>query len=395
MAKEKSGDVLTRIEQEEADAEALRLAAYKRPDDADTAGNAASSTDENQAASVAQSKADSAAQSSASSDQGGTGGGQETSEQKAERERLAEETRRAAEAEGKDYKAMYSTLQGKYDAEVPRLSAQLKDAMDAVKSWRDYASGLEERQKALEEEVRTLRTVQAQKGSTETIDLDLSKNPDLASVLVDYPGLKSVLAGVEQERQDRLKEIEDLRKKVDAQGPAGEAETAAQKDQRFRLDMLTLVGRDWEVIDHDPEFTKFLQVEVPYTGKTRLQMVQEASKNRDAESVSKFFNDFRAARQAAAGAAASAAAHTDTGAGANAGAGGRKVDDFVSPPRQKGAGHGPTGGGNVPPTYTREDYNRFTNETIRGKFKPENWGGKTESELDKIFDKMIADRTLA
>ncbi len=377
----KSGDILKQIEEGDAEAEKLRLAAYTAPADGETPVEGApvdtgvTPTEETPAAATP-------------SDQV-PGEGTETPEQKAERERLEREAAAAADA-GKDFKALYDTLQGKYNAEVPRLSEQIRDANEAVKSWREYATSLEERQKALEEEVRTLRTTAARpEEKVKTADLDLSKNPELSSLLVDYPGMKVLLDEFQQERNQYKKMIEDLEKKANANAPTSETVTEAQRLERFRLDMVTLVGRDWEVIDHDPKFVEFLQVPVPYTGKTRLQIIQEASKNRDANSVAQFFNDFKAARTTAPAAAAQ-----PNGSGTGDETGKRKVDDFVSPPKPKGAGHeAPKGPANAP-EYTREDYNRFADEVIRRKFNPAKWGGKTEAELDKIFDTMIANRTL-
>jgi hypothetical protein len=54
---------------------------------------------------------------------------------------------------------------------------------------------------------------------------------------------------------------------------------------------------DWRTIDETREFEMWLNDKIPYTKVTKRQVIEEASRNFDGETVAKFFIDYKASFQ--------------------------------------------------------------------------------------------------
>lgn len=299
----------------------------------------------------------------------------------------------AAKKKDKDtFEQKYLTLKGKYDKELPKAAADLKLIRVELKKWQDYAASLEGKIAELNEKLKAKAPpAEEPEKKTGKPKVDLA-DPELSTLLADYPGAGKILEAFEAQRKADEETIKGLLAKIESSGSKFEkieTDVKESKSVGFERDMIALVGKDWRSTDADPKFLEWLGEEIPYTGKTKLTLLQAAVAALDATTVARFFNDYLATREDPP--AEEETPGEDTGAPAEDAEG--KLKKQLAPPRSGGA---PRKNGAVKAgTYTRKQYEQFMNETINGKFKPENWGGKTEVEMNAIFDLAIARHELA
>jgi len=210
---------------------------------------------------------------------------EETPETEETVEDVAQETENEVEdtsKESKDedaafWKQKYKTLQGMFDAEVPRLHAQLKESNARIES-------LEAASK------------QADDTSTEPTPVTLVSDSDIDAFgpeLVDLQKrvAKEVLMEAQKrwdaEKQQLLSEISQLKENV---GTMGDSVRETAQD-RF-LSQLTAAAPTWEAVNEDSRFLKWLAVVDPMTGVSRQTLLDSASAELDVGRTSAIFNAF-------------------------------------------------------------------------------------------------------
>lgn len=179
-----------------------------------------------------------------------------------------------------DWKQRAKTLEGKYNAEVPRLHGQLKDLNSQLSQ-------------ALEE-IHKLKTVQPTppeprrqelitKDDEETFGSDLI---DLSRRVVreEFAQLAPQVIG------ELRKEFAPIREQV------GEVqkETAQTKEDRFWTSVDSAVP-DWREIDQDPQWLEWLGEVDPMVGKTRQEALNDAHNSLDAARVASIFKVWKGA----------------------------------------------------------------------------------------------------
>ena len=253
-----------------------------------------------------------------------------------------------------DYKQKYQTLEGKYKAEVPRLSAE-------IGQWKDYATSLQER-------ITSLEAVKPVKIDEPVTD------PDTEAVTTAYPEVAILIKKMKEEHKAEIQKLRsELESGVSAEIKNLKNDTLLSKQDRFDMAMRNAGIPDWKTIDKDPVFIEWLGEQVPYTRSTKLQLLQAAAREFDADTVSKFFLDFKESIKEPDG---------------NIEVLPDKLSKFTAPPR----------GGGIPPIkpvpagVTKAQYEKFMNP--RYKFNPADWGGKTSEQMDAIFDNAISKGTL-
>jgi hypothetical protein len=264
-----------------------------------------------------------------------------------------------ADENSASWKQKFLTLEGKYRAEVPLLNAD-------VKQWRDSAVALNGKIAALEKAVEDFKSKES----------SAVNNVEIEKLSKEYPDIGKVIKTIADDAEAK---IAALKKEVHA-GVASEldgvrAEVKANNTTNFDLAMRAAGIDDWQDIDNSPEWAAWLNVEVPMTGKPRLHFLQEAAGAKDAKAVAKFFNQFKAEK-----AASNPPPQVEEG-------GKDKLEKFVAPPSNK-TGKQPGAGAQT--SYTLSDYQKFMDETTRGKYNPKTWGGKAEDVLEKEFNVLIA-----
>lgn len=256
-----------------------------------------------------------------------------------------------------DWKHKYSTLMGKYNAEVPLLSQE-------GKQWKESCITLNGKISELNAQISELQN----KAAAVESDADLDK------LSTDYPDIGSVIKKVNERHRQEIKALEERFSKS-VSNDIENIKQDQEKDKRIKFDeAMRLYGvPDWKEIDVDPEWIKWLEEPIPYTNGKRIDFLRNAASNHDASLVSKFFLDFKKGKVVPA--------PPET----------RSMEQYVAPPKNN------VGGGQTAtkPKYTREQYVSFMKESAKGKFNPAKWGGKTELQVEQDFDAAIASGLLA
>ena len=259
-----------------------------------------------------------------------------------------------------DWKQKYKTLEGKYKAEVPRVSA---------------------RNSELEAELTTLKAKVAE--LTETVSKNQTAkhsnevDSDLEELSKDYPSIADPLKKIKADFDAKTKVLEDkLEKAGKSEQTDIKADLNEMKRMRFDTEMVSLGVPDWKDIDQDEKFIEWCGDIVPYTRYTKLQYLQEAARKHDAQAVSKFFLDYKKTLE-------SPAPQVDSQG---------KLIKSLSPSSKKGGTPPAMKGGEV--VLTREKYQKFMKQTTDGKYNPKEWGGKTEEQMEAIYDAAIANDEL-
>jgi hypothetical protein len=261
-----------------------------------------------------------------------------------------------------DWKQKYQTLDGKYRAEVPRLSAE-------IVQWRDYAAGLSKRVGELEEAVKVAASQPKPK------DDGVETDRDFQELALENPNFAKVIQNIKDDYEAKLsilrREKETLESGVTADIKSVKEDLQLSKQERFDLAMRNFGVPDWREVDYDPAFKEWLNTTVPYTNATKLELLVAAAKNLDAKTASQFFLDFKAS-QTPVEEAEVVGNTTD------------KLTKFVALPRSGGTAI-PTK--SAQPGLTRAQYEKFMNP--RYKFNPSDWGGKNEHQVEAMFDAAI------
>lgn len=168
------------------------------------------------------------------------------------------------------WEARYKTLHGKYNAEVPRLHASLKERDAKLNS--------------LTEEVEALKSAVSNKREP-LINQD--EVNEYGEPLVDL-----MRRAAREELSSKDAEIAELRKKVDSI----EVKSVENKEVSF-YDALASKVNDWMAVNDDPEFHAWLGEIDELTGEQRQSILSKAEEKRDADRVARFFNAFKKVQQ--------------------------------------------------------------------------------------------------
>jgi len=187
------------------------------------------------------------------------------------------------------WKAKYDTLRGKYDAEIPRLRAQITQ----------YVAEIDQLKSVLQSRAATPDTVRQpgvatpdtgrQPGDGNGKDPTASFDPDS---LKDY--------GEEFVQQGRI--VKDLMAKLDRvisenaqlKGAVSQVESSqkASTYQQFRAQLAARVP-EVEVLNSDPNFLQYLGQIHPITGQPLIESLRSAEKSLDVERAVYFFDEYK------------------------------------------------------------------------------------------------------
>jgi len=156
----------------------------------------------------------------------------------------------------------FKVLQGKYNSEVPRFAQENKE--------------LKSRLESLEDEINALKSTPAE---------PLVKPEEIE----EYgPGLVDLARRIAQEElRAKDAKIEKLERQLSG---IAEVTTNTAKNDFFRS--LGAMVPDWERINEDPAFLKWLDEVDELTGETRLSLLSKAEVARDAARAAKFFQAY-------------------------------------------------------------------------------------------------------
>ncbi len=176
-----------------------------------------------------------------------------------------------ANTEGDEkWESRFKTLTGKYNAEVPRLHAAIKERDAKLNS--------------LTEEVEALKASLAKPRESLVKPEEVN---EFGEPLVDL-----IRRAAREEVQSKDAELAELRRKLDQVQVA----TVETKEVGF-YEALAQSVPDWVTINDDPEFHTWLGEVDDLTGMQRQQILSQAEEKRDAGRVARFFNAYKKVQQ--------------------------------------------------------------------------------------------------
>lgn len=162
------------------------------------------------------------------------------------------------------WEARYRSLHGKYNAEIPRLNAALKDR-DAELS-------------ALREEVEALKAAKDKQSLVKPEEIQEFGEP-----LVDL-----IRRAAREEVGAKDQEIAELKSQLKSI-----KSTSEQSVESTFYEKLAATIPDWMTINDDPEFHSWLAEHDELTGYQRQELLSQAEKRKDASRVARFFDAFK------------------------------------------------------------------------------------------------------
>lgn len=174
-------------------------------------------------------------------------------------------------AEGDEkWEARFKTLSGKYNAEVPRLHAAIKERDAKLNS--------------LTEEVEAL------KARLDSPPEKLVKPEEVAEF--GEPLVDLIRRAAREEVQGKDSEIAQLKRQLEQLTGT----TTANVEVTF-YDRLAMQVPEWQTINDDPEFHTWLGEVDELTGSLRQDILSQAEEKRDADRVARFFKAFKKVQQ--------------------------------------------------------------------------------------------------
>jgi hypothetical protein len=255
----------------------------------------------------------------------------------------------------------YRTLQGMYNAEVPKLHQQNKDLNGRVQQLEQLLASL-----SAQPAKQQGQSVAAEKYLTET---DMSEYGDSIDVMRRVS--REELTPVAQRIAKIEKMLEQMQTHVVPKLETVAKQQAVSSEQRFWAD-LTAAVPNWREVNDSKEFQSWLLEVDPLSGHTRQAYLEQAQNALDVNRVAQFFNVWLG----------------DTGKTSAAQSNRRTVsselEKQVAPGRARGTGAQSKGEAKK---YTAEDIRQFFKDSAGGKYK-----GR-EAERDRIErDIFVAQR---
>ena len=245
------------------------------------------------------------------------------------------------------YEQRWRTAQGMFNAEVPRLTAQVQELM--------------QRNQQLEQLISTMETAKPPVTKTAPASTLTPEELDEYGESIDIMRKVSqeVAGRYEQEIADMRATIQELRGSVVPQVQQLASNQAHSSEQNFWSGLNAAVP-DWQTTNANEDFKSWLLEVDPLSGLTRQTYLDDAQRNLDVQRVASFFTSWK---------------QNSGAAGAQPNRASSELEKQVSPGKGRSSGTPQT---KEEKTYTRQDIADFFTKVRMGKFK-----GK-EAERDAI-----------
>jgi len=258
--------------------------------------------------------------------------------------------------EEETYEQRWRSLQGMYNAEVPRLHAERRELTNRVQQLEQLLASMTAKPS----------------GQAETPAEKLITEQDIE----DYGDSIDVMRRVFREEAGALKQenaqlrqmLQQMQANVVPKVQQLSQRQAVSSEQAFWAELQTAVP-DWQDINTSREFQSWLLEVDPLTNVPRQTYLEDAQRNLDARRVVNFFTAWKGQ------AGVPNARSTRTAQSAS------ELEKQVAPGRGRSGGNKTAG---EPKTYTQEDIKRFFTDVQKGKYK-----GK-ETERDRIERDIFA-----
>ncbi len=236
------------------------------------------------------------------------------------------------------FEQRYRALQGKYDAEVPRLNSAIDDLSRRLHEANQRIADLADENRRLKDDAmqREQDGGQANEGKT-------AINPD------DFASYGQVFVELATMLNNVMTSNADISKKINEVGKTQARKSDSGSEQAF-YDALTKEVPDWRAQNYDPNFITWLKVVPQYSNQSRLEYLREKEAGRDVAACAQVFKDFRSQDP-------------------DPQPGGQPVDVArqLSPQSSPGAGDGAAAAASR--TWTRAQIKQFFDDKAKGRYK--------------------------
>lgn len=260
-------------------------------------------------------------------------------------------------AEGWEQK--YKVLQGKYNAEVPRLQRQVNEQNSTLEQLKAQLTATQGMLSAL---AQNRVAAPGGQGPAPAAPAKLVKDEEVQEFGADLTDFikrvaqEAVLPAVDQKLQPVQQQVAEVR-----QTATKVVERSVQSDHERLLATLDRDIAGWRQQNNDPGFLDWLAQPDPYSGVARGDLLRQAYEGFDAPRIVAFFKGYRN-EHAVVTPPAPAAAPAEPDASQ------RKLEDFVAPGTPKaGATGAQTGAGKR--TWTQAEIKQFYDDAASGKFR--------------------------
>lgn len=185
-----------------------------------------------------------------------------------------------------DWKQKYNVLKGKYDAEVPRLSAELRESRTAIAGLQEQVTNLNVTLAAVKE-VQKEPPAPAPKPVLTPEEID-NFGPDLIDVIE-----RKAQEVADRMIADRIGKVESSVKQV-SENVASTQKSVAESARERLYTRLDDEVAGWETINKQPAFVDWLRVADDFSGQPRGALLRAAFERNDADRVVKIFKSFQA-----------------------------------------------------------------------------------------------------
>lgn len=252
----------------------------------------------------------------------------------------------------------YKTLQGMYNAEVPRLHAHNREMQGRVQQLEQLLSTLSQQQQAAPQ--------QQAKHDPLVTDQDVQEYGESIDMMRKVS--REELMPVAQKIAQLEGMIRQMHSSVVPQVQAVAQRQAVSAEQQFWADLTGAVP-NWQEINNSADFQSWLLEVDPLTGISRQTYLEDAQRTLDTRRITSFFRTWLEMNG------------QPTGAQPNRNSQGSELERQVAPGRSRSA---PASGNQAAKTYSADDIKTFFNDVRSQKYK-----GR-EAERDRIERDIFA-----
>ena len=255
----------------------------------------------------------------------------------------------------------YKTLQGMYNAEVPRLHAERRELSDRVNQLEQLLSTMQQQPNKPEE------SIPEEPAPKLVTDADVEEYGESIEVMRRVSKEETLAA---QKKLEALeKQIESLQSNVIPRVEQVAASQVKTSEQAFWSELSTTVP-DWRDMNDNQDFQNWLLEIDPLTGISRQTYLEYAQRNLDVGRVSNFFNTWKENNGGVSNAQPNRKAQAST-----------ELERQVSPGKSKSTGKPQSNSGK---TYSTDDIKSFFDDVRKGNYR------NKEEERDRIERDIFA-----
>lgn len=249
----------------------------------------------------------------------------------------------------------YRVLQGKYNAEVPRMQRQVHEQSGLIQQLQQQLTATQTmlasltRQQGAAPAAPAAPTALVKKEEVETFGEDLTD-------YIRRVAQEAVLPQVEQRLQPVQQQVEQVRSVA-----SQVVERSAQTAQERMFETLDRDIPDWRKQNNDEGFLAWLAQQDPYSGETRQALLRRAYERNDTPRVVAFFKGYRSEHAVVTPPPAPAAATPPP-------APQKTLDSFVAPGTVKAGATGAQDGAGKR-IWTQAEIGQFYNDRRAGKYR--------------------------